>query len=105
MALALSRAVSRRESAIIMRGMTTLMQCASAAPESCVLRSATLTPMRVKPIQMARYSGRLGIKRQTTSPRCKTARDTPACYAIGSGGQLRIGQASKRRADGSRSPR
>ena len=49
-------------------GSTTLMQCASAVPVRLVLISATTPPTRVMPSQIAMYSGRFGISRQTVSP-------------------------------------
>ena len=44
------------------------MQCASEAPDRFVLSNATIPPTRVIPSQIAMYSGRFGISRQTTSP-------------------------------------
>ena len=49
-------------------GETRSMQCASDGPVRLVLSSATAPPARVMPSQIARYSGRFGISRQTTSP-------------------------------------
>ena len=50
-------------------GATIVMQWASAAPARLVLRRETMPPTRVTPSQIARYSGRFGIIRQTVSPR------------------------------------
>ena len=47
---------------------TMATQWASEGPVRLVLISAVATPTRAKPIQIARYSGRLGIIRQTASP-------------------------------------
>ena len=49
-------------------GSTMLMQWASARPLRFVLSKATTPPTRVMPSQIAMYSGRFGISRQTTSP-------------------------------------
>ncbi len=49
-------------------GATILMQWASEGPTRLVLSSATTPPTLVMPSQMAMYSGRFGISRQTTSP-------------------------------------
>src|SRR6266568_1960416 len=49
-------------------GSTMLMQCASEGPVRLVLTSATTPPTLVMPSQIAMYSGRFGISRQTVSP-------------------------------------
>ena len=49
-------------------GWTIDTECVSAVPVRLVLISATTPPIRVMPSQIAIYSGRLSIIRQTTSP-------------------------------------
>ena len=49
-------------------GATTSMQCASEGPRSWILMRETTPPTDVMPSQIARYSGRFGIIRQTVSP-------------------------------------
>ena len=51
-----------------LRGATVLSDCASSSPDRLVLISATVTPRRLKPSQIARYSGQFSMSRHTTSP-------------------------------------
>ena len=53
---------------MIWAGAAIAMQWASAWPVRFVLSSATTPPTCVTPSQIARYSGRLGINRQTLTP-------------------------------------
>ena len=49
-------------------GAAMSMQCASEGPTKLVFISPTTPPTLVMPSQIAMYSGRFGISRQTVSP-------------------------------------
>ena len=63
-------------------GATMSMQWASDGPARWVLSSATAPPARVMPSQIAMYSGRFGIMRQTVSPLRDMLRQRPAGIAV-----------------------
>ena len=73
-------------------GVTMSMQCASEGPIRLVLSKAATPPTRVIPIQVARYSGRFGINRQTVSSFCRFCRQSPARVAVGALIKLPIGE-------------
>ena len=68
------------------------MQCASDGPRNCVLTSETTPPTAVMPSQIAMYSGRFGIIRQTVSPLASFCVERPARIAVGALDQRAIGQ-------------
>ena len=64
----------------IRAGATSSMQWVSERPKRLVFSCATTTPTRVRPSQQARYSGVLGISRQTTSPRERPCSSAQRAY-------------------------
>ena len=61
-------------------GATILMQCASEGPTRLVLSSDTTAPTRVTPSQIAMYSGRFGMSRQTVSPLARPCSSAQRAY-------------------------
>ena len=81
-------AASSAASTMIARAPATSRQWASEAPRSWVLISAVVTPMRDRPSQTARYSGRFGISSATTSPLPRPCVQRPAGVAVRALGEL-----------------